>query len=71
MKPKTFKLIVTTTLIILFISFGVKGYCLFGSGNKKLEIICWAIYGIASIILIILAIFKKKLVNQDSDQQNN
>ena len=71
MKPKTFKLIVTTTLTILFISFGVKGYCLFGSGNKKLEIICWAIYGIASIILIILAIFKKKLVKQDSDQQNN
>ena len=71
MKPKTFKLIVTTTLIILFISFGVKGYCLFASGNKKLEIICWAIYGIASIILIVLAIFKKKLVKQDSDQQNN
>ena len=71
MKPKTFKLIVTTTLIILFISFGVKGYCLFGSGNKKLEIICWAIYGIASIILIVLAIFKKKLVNQDSNNSKS
>ena len=71
MKPKTFKLIVTTTLTILFISFGVKGYCLFGSGNKKLEIICWAIYGIASIILIVLAIFKKRLLKQDSDKSNS
>ena len=70
MKPKTFKLIVTTTLIILFISFGVKGYCLFGSGNKKLEIICWAIYGIASIILVILTIFRKRLLKQDSDHTN-
>ena len=71
MKPKTFNVIVTTTLTILFISFGVKGYCLFGSGNKKLEIICWAIYGIASIILIVLAIFKNRLVKQDSNKSNS
>ena len=70
MKPKTFKLIVTITLTIMLISYAVKGYCIFGSGSRTLDIICWAIYGVTSITLIILAIFRKRLLKQDSDQSN-
>ena len=68
MNNKTYQLFLNITMIVMLICLAIKGYCVFGSGSSKLESICWTIYGVASIILIILTLFRKRLLKKDSDK---
>ena len=71
MKPQTYQLFLSIAITVMLICLAVKGYCVFGSGSSKMERICWTIYGIASVILVILTIFRKRLLKQDSDKSNS
>ena len=68
MNNKTYQLCLSITMTVMLICLAIKGYCVFGSGSSKLESICWTIYGVASIILIILTLFRKRLLKHDSDK---
>ena len=70
MNNKTYQLFLSITMTVMLICLAIKGYCVFGSGSSKLESICWTIYGVASIILIILTLFRKRLLKQDSEQKD-
>ena len=71
MNPRTLQFILNTSILIAAICGGVLLYNTFGPNLPKIEHTSIAIEGFFSIIIIILALTKKKWDKQDSDKSNS
>ena len=69
MKPKTLQFIFNLSILAMAICCGVWLYNFFGPNLPKVENTSLAIEGFFSIIVIVLAITKKKWDKQESDKK--